>query len=65
MITKKRKIANAKVDATKAYSLKEASALVKELNCTKSVSYTHLDVYKRQLPQQLPSVKGSKPKTYN
>lgn len=35
MITKKRKIANAKVDSNKAYSLKEASALVKEINCTK------------------------------
>ena len=35
MITKKRKIANTKVDINKAYSLKEASALVKEVNCTK------------------------------
>lgn len=35
MITKKRKVANAKVDANKAYSLKEASALVKEVNTTK------------------------------
>ncbi len=35
MITKKRKIANAKVDSNKAYSLKEASALVKDLNTTK------------------------------
>ena len=35
MITKKRKVANAKVDPNKAYSLKEASALVKEINCTK------------------------------
>lgn len=35
MITKKRKIANTKVDANKAYSLKEASALVKEINTTK------------------------------
>lgn len=35
MITKKRKIANAKVDANKAYSLKEASTLVKEVNTTK------------------------------
>ena len=44
MITKKRKIANAKVDATKAYSLKEASALVKELNCTKFDSSVDLHV---------------------
>src|SRR5687768_2410342 len=35
MITKKRKIANAKVDSNKAYSLKEASTLVKEVNTTK------------------------------
>ncbi len=34
-LTKKRKIANAKVDKNKIYSLKEASALVKEINCTK------------------------------
>ncbi len=35
MITKKRKVANAKVDANKAYTLKEASSLVKEINTTK------------------------------
>ena len=35
MITKKRKLANAKVDANKAYTLKEASALVKDINTTK------------------------------
>src|SRR4026207_1618649 len=35
MITKKRKVANAKVDANKAYSLKEASTLVKEINTAK------------------------------
>lgn len=34
-ITKKRKIANAKVDANKAYTLNEASALVKEVNIAK------------------------------
>lgn len=34
-IPKKRKTANAKVDAAKAYSLKDASALVKEINTTK------------------------------
>lgn len=44
MITKKRKIANAKVDAGKAYSLKEASALVKEINCTKFDSSVDLHV---------------------
>jgi large subunit ribosomal protein L1 len=35
MITKKRKVANAKVDKDKMYSLKEASAVVKEVNTTK------------------------------
>src|SRR5580698_2999746 len=34
-ITKKRKIANAKVDSNKAYSLKDASSLVKEVNIAK------------------------------
>jgi len=34
-IPKKRKVANAKVDANKIYSLSEASALVKEANTTK------------------------------
>ena len=34
-IPKKRKAANVKVDANKAYSLKDASALVKEVNTTK------------------------------
>src|SRR5215213_3711888 len=34
-IPKKRKAANAKIDANKAYSLKDASALVKEVNTTK------------------------------
>src|SRR5258705_8811151 len=34
-ISKKRKIANAKVDSNKAYSLKEASSLVKLVNTTK------------------------------
>ncbi len=34
-ISKKRKVANTKVDAQKAYSLKEASALVKQVNTTK------------------------------
>ncbi len=35
MITKKRKVANTKVDANKMYTLKEAAQLVKEINCTK------------------------------
>jgi large subunit ribosomal protein L1 len=34
-LTKKRKVAEAKVDKNKSYSLKEASALVKDINTTK------------------------------
>src|SRR5258708_5289901 len=34
-ISKKRKLAEAKIDKNKAYSLKEASALVKQINTTK------------------------------
>lgn len=34
-LTKKRKVAESKVDSKKYYSLKEASALVKQINCTK------------------------------
>src|SRR5687768_1803791 len=44
MITKKRKIANAKVDSNKAYSLKEASTLVKEVNTTKFDSSVDLHI---------------------
>jgi large subunit ribosomal protein L1 len=44
MITKKRKVANAKVDANKAYSLTEASALVKEINTTKFDSSVDLHI---------------------
>ena len=44
MITKKRKEANAKVDKTKAYSLKEASALVKNINTTKFDSSVDLHI---------------------
>src|SRR6187399_1196826 len=44
MITKKRKLANAKVDSNKAYSLKEASALVKEINVTKFDSSVDLHI---------------------
>ncbi|MBX2888747.1 MAG: 50S ribosomal protein L1 [Ferruginibacter sp.] len=44
MITKKRKIANAKVDPNKAYTLKEASALVKEVNTTKFDSSVDLHI---------------------
>ena len=44
MITKKRKEANAKIEADKAYSLKEASALVKEINTTKFDSSVDLHI---------------------
>lgn len=44
MITKKRKVVNAKVDSNKAYSLKEASALVKEINVTKFDSSVDLHI---------------------
>ena len=44
MITKKRKIANAKVDINKMYSLKEASSLVKEINITKFDSSVDLHI---------------------
>src|SRR6187401_881243 len=43
-IPKKRKAANAKVDANKVYSLKDASALVKEVNCTKFDSSVDLHI---------------------
>jgi large subunit ribosomal protein L1 len=43
-LTKKRKIANTKVDKNKAYSLKEASALVKQINCTKFDSSVDLHI---------------------
>ena len=44
MITKKRKVVNTKVDANKAYTLKEASALVKEINVTKFDSSVDIHV---------------------
>src|SRR6476661_1726788 len=44
MITKKRKEANARIDQSKAYSLKEASALIKEINTTKFDSSVDLHV---------------------
>lgn len=44
MITKKRKVANAKVDANKVYTLREAAALVKEVNTTKFDSSVDLHV---------------------
>jgi len=44
MITKKRKVANTKVDINKAYSLKEASTLVKDINTTKFDSSVDLHI---------------------
>ena len=44
MITKKRKVANSRVDKNKAYSLKEASALVKQVNTTKFDSSVDLHI---------------------
>jgi large subunit ribosomal protein L1 len=43
-ITKKRKAADAKVDTKKAYSLVDASSLVKEVNCTKFDSSVDLHI---------------------
>jgi large subunit ribosomal protein L1 len=43
-LTKKRKAADTKVDGNKVYSLKEASALVKEVNCTKFDSSVDLHI---------------------
>jgi len=43
-ISKKRKIAMAKVDATKSYSLAEASKIVKDINCTKFDSSVDLHI---------------------
>ena len=43
-LTKKRKVAEAKVDKNKTYSLKEASTLVKEVNCTKFDSSVDLHI---------------------
>lgn len=44
MITKKRKVANAKLDPAKSYSLKEAATLVKEVNTTKFDSSVDLHI---------------------
>ncbi len=43
-LTKKRKVAEAKVDKNKIYSLSEAASLVKEINCTKFDSSVDLHV---------------------
>jgi len=43
-ISKKRKVAMAKVDATKSYTLAEASKIVKDINCTKFDSSVDLHI---------------------
>ena len=43
-LTKKRKVAEAKVDKNKHYSLKDAATLVKEINCTKFDSSVDLHI---------------------
>jgi large subunit ribosomal protein L1 len=43
-LTKKRKVAVTKVDKSKIYSLKDAAALVKEINCTKFDSSVDLHI---------------------
>src|SRR6187431_1504028 len=43
-ITKNRKAADTKVDGSKFYSLQDASALVKEVNCTKFDSSVDLHI---------------------
>jgi large subunit ribosomal protein L1 len=43
-LTKKRKAVEGKVDKAKVYSLKEAAALVKEINCTKFDSSVDLHI---------------------
>ncbi|CAL1520195.1 50S ribosomal protein L1 [Chitinophaga sp. MM2321] len=44
MATKKRKVAQAKVDKNKVYTLKEAANLVKDINCTKFDSSVDLHI---------------------
>jgi len=44
MATKQRKAADAKVDKNKAYTLKDAAALVKDINCTKFDSSVDLHI---------------------
>jgi large subunit ribosomal protein L1 len=43
-ITKKRKLAEAKIDSTKNYTLDEATKMVKDLNCTKFDSSVDLHI---------------------
>jgi large subunit ribosomal protein L1 len=43
-LSKKRKVANAKVDATKIYTLEEATKVMKDINCTKFDSSVDLHI---------------------
>jgi large subunit ribosomal protein L1 len=43
-LSKKRKVANAKVDAAKIYTLEEATKVMKEINCTKFDSSVDLHI---------------------
>ncbi|RXK87110.1 50S ribosomal protein L1 [Filimonas effusa] len=43
-LTKKRKVAEAKIDKNKLYTLKDASAIVKDINCTKFDSSVDIHV---------------------
>jgi large subunit ribosomal protein L1 len=43
-LTKKRKVANTRVDSNKIYSLNDATTLVKEINCTKFDSSVDLHI---------------------
>src|SRR4249919_1016316 len=66
-ISKKRKVANAKIDSNKAYTLKEASTLVKEINCTKFDSsvdlHIRLGVDPKKADQQVRGTVGPPPVT--
>lgn len=43
-LTKKRKVAESKVDAARIYSLEEASKMMKDINCTKFDSSVDLHI---------------------
>jgi len=43
-LSKKRKVADTKVDAAKVYTLEEASKLMKDINCTKFDSSVDLHI---------------------
>ena len=57
-IAKKRKSADTKVDGNKNYSLQDASALVKVVNCTKFDSSVDLHIRLGVDPRKLTSLSG-------